>query len=233
MNTTTTKPQVDVGRGRTVSESNSSIPSSLETVTQPRKALKGDLDKLVDVICKADESGLEAGRALAEIRDRKLFGSLAPSFKAYVEDVLGYSHTWALNRINAVQLYDRLVEHAKVSGVNPDVIPRHEGHLRPLVKLETEEAISVICDLVQDDSKVTVARVEKAVREHPSQQKGEGDKKKGNTLTTKEKYDRAKATLQVAIEATRELELALKYGAAPDALVEVLNRLREALDTEH
>jgi hypothetical protein len=122
---------------------------------------KKDIEQLEDVIQKGQQTFVEVGHALMEIRDRGLY-----------RDVLGYEtfeqyckERWEFNRAHAY----RLIDSAKViENVSPigDIKPTTESQARPLTKLEPQQQQVAWEKAVQTapDGKVTAAHVSKIVK---------------------------------------------------------------------
>ena len=93
-----------------------------------------ELKKLEEIIWKnhGTEFYCEKGRALKNIRDKKLYKNKYKNFKTYCRD------KWDMSRSGAYQLIDAfdVVENVQTCGQIP---PAFESHARPLTKLTPEQ----------------------------------------------------------------------------------------------
>ncbi|RCJ36647.1 hypothetical protein A6769_16130 [Nostoc punctiforme NIES-2108] len=69
-----------------------------------------------------EQAFFEAGKALIELRDRRLYRSMHKTFDEYCLNRFGY------NRSRSYQLVD--------GAVVVDILPTAEGQVRPITKLE-------------------------------------------------------------------------------------------------
>ncbi len=84
---------------------------------------------------KVERAFFEAGKALAELRDRRLYRSTHGTFEEYCKDRFGYNRSRFYQLIDAAAVVDNL--HKCPPFV--DILPTAEGQVRPLTKLETEQ----------------------------------------------------------------------------------------------
>lgn len=80
----------------------------------------------------------QAGSALRELRDRKLFRSTHRSFEDYARDMLGFSRIRLYQLIGAAQVYENIRENVNAPLTS---LPTTEYQCRPLVKLTQEEQV--------------------------------------------------------------------------------------------
>jgi DNA adenine methylase len=105
------------------------------------QAEEGDLIQLETVIERAEKSQIEEGRALKQIRDRRLYRASYETFAAYCSQKLGLSR----------QHVHRLIDFADVvDSLSPMVTPpARESHARHLVGL-TPQQRNRVCEIVQN-----------------------------------------------------------------------------------
>ena len=110
------------------------------------------------------DSFYQAGVALRELRDRKLFRSTHRTFEEYARDILGFSRIRLYQLMGAAQVYENIREN-----VNAPLtfLPTTEYQCRPLVKLTQEEQVEawkIAVDLAGEKTP-TSAAVRQAVLE--------------------------------------------------------------------
>ncbi len=106
---------------------------------------------------KVERAFYEAGRALQELRDRKLYRSTHKSFEEYCRDRFGFQRRHPYHLINAALVVDNLMEEMNteadekmctISAQNQkaqkeadkiQLLPTNEAQCRPLTKLEPEQ----------------------------------------------------------------------------------------------
>ena len=87
-----------------------------------------------------------AGRALGELRDRKLYRSTHKTFKEYCQDRFGFTRSHPYRLIDAASVIDNLSQMSPNGRQNNspsdnvgDIIPTSERQCRPLAKLEPQQ----------------------------------------------------------------------------------------------
>lgn len=90
------------------------------------------LAHLEGVIERGLTTFVEVGRALAEIRDSKLYLDQSPTFEAYCKSRWGWNSSRARQIIGATAVVTRLESVTNVT-------PANEGQARPLTKLPAEQ----------------------------------------------------------------------------------------------
>jgi hypothetical protein len=91
-----------------------------------------DLETLEGIVQRGIDTFVEVGRALAEIRDRRLYRDSHGTFEEYCDQ------RWLLSRTRAYQLIDA----SKVNGVMSTMVdtpPSNERQARELVPLKHDE----------------------------------------------------------------------------------------------
>ena len=84
---------------------------------------------------RVERAFFEAGKALMELRDRKLYRSTHKSFEDYCQDRFGYSRRQPYHLIEAAVIFDNLVEKCERS---VHILPTNEWQVRPLTKLDSD-----------------------------------------------------------------------------------------------
>lgn len=94
---------------------------------------------------KVERAFVEAGKALAELRNRKLYRSTHHSFEEYCQDRFGYTRYSAYLKIAASEVFDNLLTFSQQNSAteSDQILPTKETQVRPLTKLEPEEQIEV------------------------------------------------------------------------------------------
>ncbi|WP_375512235.1 hypothetical protein [uncultured Nostoc sp.] len=101
---------------------------------------------------KVERAFFEAGKALAELRDRKLYRSTHKTFEEYCKDRFGYTRIAASYKIAAATVMDNLLTNGlqkeeiatdelqtpKMLTNGLQILPNNERQVRPLVSLEPE-----------------------------------------------------------------------------------------------
>ena len=84
------------------------------------------------------DSFYQAGVALRELRDRKLFRSTHRTFEEYARDILGFSRIRLYQLMGAAQVYENIRENVNAPLTS---LPTTEYQCRPLVKLSEREQV--------------------------------------------------------------------------------------------
>ena len=85
---------------------------------------------------KVERAFYEAGMALMQLRDRRLYRTTHATFEEYCRDRFGYTRRRPYQMIEAALIYDNLIEKcAKIL----HILPTKEGQIQPLSQLEREE----------------------------------------------------------------------------------------------
>ena len=102
------------------------------------------------------QAGIDAGRALGLIKDRRLYRDAHPTFEGYVEA------TWDFGVRRAYQLADAAAVHDGLAEAGFDVLPANEAQARPLVPL-LAGARTDVWRRATSSGKVTARAVQDAV----------------------------------------------------------------------
>lgn len=97
-----------------------------------------DLEALEDVVQRGLATFIEVGKALAEIRDRRLYRQTHGTFEEYCHD------KWLLSRTRAYRLIDAAAVAEAVSPIGDIEPPANEAQARELVPLLREDEQQVV-----------------------------------------------------------------------------------------
>ncbi|MBD6620882.1 hypothetical protein FNW02_35410 [Komarekiella sp. 'clone 1'] len=120
---------------------------------------------------KVERAFFEAGKALMELRDRRLYRSTHKTFEEYCRDRFGHSRQQSNYLIAAAEVYENLTTIGCQNVVNEDlttigsqILPTNERQVRPLTKLEPQQQQEVWQQAVeQAGGKVPTGRIVKDV----------------------------------------------------------------------
>ncbi|MBD2492370.1 hypothetical protein [Aulosira sp. FACHB-615] len=84
---------------------------------------------------KVERAFFEAGKALAELRDRRLYRSTHKNFEEYCRDRFGHSRRQSYLLMDAAAVFDNLAEKCDR---NDHILPTNEWQVRPLTKLDPD-----------------------------------------------------------------------------------------------
>jgi hypothetical protein len=110
---------------------------------------------------KVERAFFEAGKALTELRDRRLYRSTHKTFEEYCRDRFGHSRRQSYLLMDAAVVFDNLME--KCDPLD-HILPTNERQVRPMTKLEPHQQQEVWVKAVeQSGGKVPPARIVKDV----------------------------------------------------------------------
>jgi len=111
---------------------------------------------------KVERSFYEAGKSLAELRDKRLYRDRHKTFEEYCKDRFGYKRAYCYQLIEAAGVFENLSANCRQN------LPTKEGQVRPLTALQPNEQTKVWQEAVeQAGGKVPSARLVKdAVLRH-------------------------------------------------------------------
>ncbi|MBD2249164.1 hypothetical protein [Nostoc sp. FACHB-888] len=126
---------------------------------------------------KVERAFFEAGKALSELRDRRLYRSTHSTFKEYCKDRFGFERRHPYRLIEAAEVIDNLrkmcpnwtqneteSENVETRSQSLQILPTAEGQVRPLTKLEPQQQQEAWQTAVEEaGSKVPPARIVKDV----------------------------------------------------------------------
>jgi hypothetical protein len=108
--------------------------AQVEELTQEEQSDRLHLERRVE------RAVFEAGKALAELRDRKLYRSTHRSFEEYCKDRFGYSRDTAYLKLSATVVYDNIQNFLPTIG-RQIPMPTNERQLRDLAKADLEPSV--------------------------------------------------------------------------------------------
>ncbi|HHP7231135.1 MAG TPA: hypothetical protein ACFCUY_09780 [Xenococcaceae cyanobacterium] len=110
---------------------------------------------------KVERAFYEAGMALMELRDRRLYRSTHATFEDYCRDRFDYTRRRPYQMIEAALIYDNLIDKcAKIL----HILPTKEGQIQPLSQLELQEQPEAWISAVEEaGGKVPPGRIVKEV----------------------------------------------------------------------
>jgi hypothetical protein len=110
---------------------------------------------------RVERAVFEAGKALTELRDRRLYRSTHKTFEDYCRERFGYSRRQPYLLMDAAVVFDNLLE--KCDPLD-QVLPTNERQVRPMTKLEPQEQQEVWLRAVElAGGKVPTGRIVKDV----------------------------------------------------------------------
>ncbi|BBD70712.1 hypothetical protein NIES4072_70790 [Nostoc commune NIES-4072] len=110
---------------------------------------------------RVERAFFEAGKALTELRDRRLYRSTHKTFEDYCRDRFAHSRRQSYLLMDAAVVFDNLME--KCDPLD-HILPTNERQVRPMTKLEPEQQQEVWVKAVeQAGGKVPPARIVKNV----------------------------------------------------------------------
>jgi hypothetical protein len=137
-----------------------------DSLNDDERAERERLERVVE------NSVFEAGRALKELRDRRLYRDIFPTFEDYCQSRFGFGRRYPYHLIRATAVVDNLIEMCTNCSQNSDsesgesgiVLPTNEGQVRPLTGLPPSEQVEVWTAAVEEaGGKVPPARVVKDI----------------------------------------------------------------------
>jgi len=103
-----------------------------------------------------------AGRALMELRDRRLYRSTHRTFEEYCRDRFGYNRSYSYQLMDAAIVVDNLQKCPQIA----DIFPNREGQVRPLTKLEPDQQREVWQQAVKEaGDKIPTGHIVKGIIE--------------------------------------------------------------------
>ena len=120
---------------------------------------------------RVERAFFEAGKALTELRDRRLYRSTHKTFEEYCRDRFGHSRQQSNYLIAAAGVYENLttigcqnVENENLTTNGSQILPTSERQVRPMTKLEPQEQQEVWLRAVElAGGKVPTGRIVKDV----------------------------------------------------------------------
>ncbi|MBD2255361.1 hypothetical protein [Nostoc parmelioides] len=116
-------------------ESASAVTVDVEAVEVPEMTEEEQRDRL-NLERKVERAFYEAGKALMELRDRRLYRSTHKTFEEYCKDRFGYSRRQPYLLMDAAVVFDNLKE--KCDPLD-HILPTNERQVRPLINLKPSQ----------------------------------------------------------------------------------------------
>lgn len=127
-----------------VQESQQSIGSGIESLSDDEIQRRHHLERQVE------RSFYQAGKALAELRDSRLYRDRWHNWEDYIADRFGFKRNYANKQIMAAEVVDNLIQNYEVQGTNRTLsvtptgtLPTAETQVRPLVALDPSDRATV------------------------------------------------------------------------------------------
>ncbi len=118
---------------------------------------------------RVERAVFEAGKALMELRDRRLYRSTHSTFEEYCKDRFGFQRRHPYRLIEASAVFDNLMkmcpngtqtENEQMCPIGTQILPTSERQVRPIAKLEPQQQWEVWQTAVEEaGGKVPSARV--------------------------------------------------------------------------
>ena len=110
----------------------------------------GEIERRHHLERKVERSFYEAGKALAELRDSRLYRDRWHNWEDYIADRFGFKRHYANRQIAAAEVVDSLVQNYEaqvtirhLTGTPTGTLPTAETQVRPLVSLEPSDRATV------------------------------------------------------------------------------------------
>ena len=127
-----------------VQESQQSIGSGIESLNDDEIQRRHHLERQVE------RSFYQAGKALAELRDSRLYRDRWHNWEDYIADRFGFKRNYANKQIAAAEVVDNLIQNYEVQGTNRTLsvtltgtLPTAETQVRPLIALDPSDRATV------------------------------------------------------------------------------------------
>ena len=85
---------------------------------------------------KVERAFYEAGRALRELRDKRLYRSTHKTFENYCQERFGFGRSRSHRLIDAANIVESLTDNSILLSNGQQILPTNERQVRPLTKLE-------------------------------------------------------------------------------------------------
>ncbi|BAY41268.1 hypothetical protein NIES2111_56640 (plasmid) [Nostoc sp. NIES-2111] len=140
-------------------ENPSAATVDIEAVEIPEMTEEEQRDRL-HLERKVESAFVEAGKALTQLRDRRLYRSTHKTFEEYCRDRFGFTRMAAALKIASVKVMENLSTNGlqksdgskskKMSTNGLQILPTNERQIRPLTKLEPEKQREVWIKAVEE-----------------------------------------------------------------------------------
>ncbi|MBN3960031.1 hypothetical protein [Nostoc sp. NMS8] len=127
-------PELPINSDITPSENPTSAIIDIAAVEVPELTEQEQSDRL-HLERRVERAFFEAGKALTELRDRRLYRSTHKTFEEYCRNRFGFSRRQPYHLIEAAVIFDNLVAKCERS---VHILPTNEWQIRPLSKLDAD-----------------------------------------------------------------------------------------------
>ncbi|CAA6679307.1 Unannotated [Lentimonas sp. CC4] len=173
--------------------------------------------RLDQMVAKAAKAFVDAGIALARIKEGKLYRQRFKTFEEYCADVHNISRSYAYHLAKAGTIVREMSTIVDISRESLDLL-KCEAHVRELARLPDVESRGEVLEIVAEGNEVTAARIREAV-----EAKLEATPKPSRSPSPSVRIQNAKRLLD-------ELEDFLNSGnSAKQRLPALVQKLRDAL----
>jgi heat shock protein HspQ len=143
--------------------------SDAETISVPavqvlEELSEAEVAELHRLELKVERAFYEGGKALAELRDKRLYRATHKTFEEYCRDRFGFTRFSAYNKIAAASVFENLLT------IGQQIMPANERQVRDLTNLEPNEQCEVWQSAVeQAGNKIPSGRIVKGIVERLKQ----------------------------------------------------------------
>ncbi|MEH1867453.1 MAG: hypothetical protein V7K69_20920 [Nostoc sp.] len=134
------KPASNSAQENTLEQDNPASATITVTAVEIRELTEEEQSLRLHLERRVERAFLEAGQALMELRDRRLYRSTHQTFEEYCRDRFNYSRDAAYLKISATVVYENLQKFLPTIG-RQIPMPTNERQLRFLAKAELEPAV--------------------------------------------------------------------------------------------
>ncbi|MFN6568177.1 hypothetical protein [Dendronalium sp. ChiSLP03b] len=124
-------------------ENPASVTIEVTAVEIPEELSESEQRDRLHLERKVEHAFYEAGKALMELRDRRLYRSTHKTFEEYCRDRFGFTRMAAALKIASVKVIDNLstngLQAAKMSTNGLQILPTNERQVRPMTNLEPQQ----------------------------------------------------------------------------------------------
>ncbi|WP_375512099.1 hypothetical protein [uncultured Nostoc sp.] len=150
----------DLAQGDIWQEENPATATITVTAVEVPELTEEEQSDRLHLEQKVERAFVEAGKALIELRDRRLYRSTHKTFDEYCLDRFGYNHSRSYQLIDAAIVLENLQKCPQIV----DIFPTAEGQVRPMTKLKPQEQQEVWLMAVEEaGAKVPTGRIVKDV----------------------------------------------------------------------
>ena len=124
------------------------------------------LEYLESIVVENLMTCFQVGRALIEIRERKLYRKKAKTFEKYYKELFDIAKSRANQLMRASEVIENF--HSCGSFKDKDCLPKNEAQVRPLLKLSPDQQVSVWKAVIESSppGKTPSSHVDKVVKQY-------------------------------------------------------------------